>query len=86
MATEKFQTLSALSLEELQTELQNTEKAYGKLTFDHAIKGLENPLMVRETRRDVARLKTEIRRREILEMDDATKAKRRRLIARRKKN
>jgi len=64
--------------------LAETETAYQKLTFDHAIRGLDNPLELRGLRRDVARLKTEIRRREVAAMTPEQLAKRSKIRARRK--
>ena len=58
---------------------------YQKLTFDHAIRGLDNPLELRVLRRDVARLKTEIRRRELAACSPEELAKRSKIHARRKR-
>ena len=68
MATKKFLELKEFSLEELNNELSETKKMYSKMKFDHAIKGLENPMALKEVRRDVARLNTEVRRRELAEI------------------
>ena len=65
MATKKFLELKEFSAEELMNELNVTQEQYGKMKFEHAIRGLENPLTLREVRRDIARLKTEVRRREL---------------------
>ncbi len=86
MATEKFLKLQEFSAEDLANELSETQSQYNKLKFDHAIKGIENPLTLREMRRDIARLKTEIRNREIASMDPAQLAKRSKLRFRRKNN
>ena len=69
MASKKYLELVEFSNEDLTSELQQTEAQYEKLKFDHAIKGLENPLVLREVRRDIARLRTEARRREVEAMD-----------------
>ncbi len=69
MASKKYLELVEFSNEDLASELQQTEAQYEKLKFDHAIKGLENPLVLREVRRDIARLRTEARRREVEAMD-----------------
>jgi len=84
MATKKFIELQEFSSEDLASELKETQDQYKKLKFDHAIKGLENPLLLREIRRDVARLKTEVRRREVAEMTPEMSAKRTKIRARRK--
>jgi len=65
MATKKYLELKEFTAEELANELNETQSQYKKLTFDHSIKGLDNPLVLREVRRDVARIQTEIRRRQI---------------------
>jgi large subunit ribosomal protein L29 len=65
MATKKYLELKEFSAEELANELKETQSQYKKLKFDHSIKGLENPLVLREVRRDIARIQTEIRRREV---------------------
>lgn len=73
MPTKKFLELKEFSIEELTNELNETQRMYAKMKFDHAIKGLENPLALREVRRDVARLKTEVRRRELENIDPSTR-------------
>ncbi|MBK8042309.1 MAG: 50S ribosomal protein L29 [Haliscomenobacter sp.] len=65
MSSKKFEELQNYSLEDLTAEIEQTEASYQKLRFDHAIKGLEDPMRLREVRRDIARLRTEQRRREL---------------------
>ena len=83
MASKKFLELQELSVERLQAELEATENDYRKLQMDNALKGLDNPLELRIMRRDVARLNTEIRRRELAEATPEELAKRSRIRARR---
>ena len=64
MATKKYLELQEFTEESLLEELKETEAQYQKLKFDHAIKGLDNPLKLKEIRRDIARINTEIRRRQ----------------------
>jgi len=85
MATKKYLELKELSAEDLANELKEIQAQYQKLKFDHAVKGLENPLLIREIRRDISRLKTEVRSREIAGMSEADIAKRDRIRARRRK-
>lgn len=87
MATKKYLELQEYSDADLQSELEQTEAQFSKLKFDHAIKGLENPLVLREVRRDIARLKTEIRRRELAgaEAEELTNRSKIRARRRRKK-
>lgn len=86
MATKKYIELQEFTVEQLHSELEQTAKQYQKLEFDHALKGLENPLALREVRRDIARLKTEIRRREIAEMTPEQLQLRTKKIKRRRNN
>lgn len=85
MATKKFLELQDFSDEDLKSELEATEVQYQKLKFDHAVKGLDNPLTLREVRRDIARLQTEVRRRELANMSEEQLAKRSRIRNRRRK-
>lgn len=84
MATKKFEELKEYSLGDLEVELEQIEQQYQKLRFDHAIKGMEDPMRLREVRRDIARLKTEIRRRELAEMTPEQLASRTKIRLRRR--
>jgi large subunit ribosomal protein L29 len=57
--------LKDLSLEELKDKLSEKQADLSKLKLNHAVSPLENPLLLRTTRKDVARIKTEIRKREL---------------------
>ena len=85
MATKKFKELQEFSTEELLSELRETEAQYQKLKFDHAVKGLDDPLTIREVRRDIARMKTEVRRRELAELSAEQLAERSRIRTRRRR-
>ena len=50
---------------DLKARIQEDELRLKKLEFAHAISPLENPMSIRDLRRDVARLKTELRKREL---------------------
>lgn len=84
MATKKFLELKEFSDTDLQGELEATQVQYQKLQFDHAVKGLENPLVLREVRRDIARLQTELRRRQVANMSEEQLAKRSKIRNRRR--
>ncbi len=47
----------------LRHELQEDELRLKKLEFAHAISPLENPISIRSLRKDIARLKTELKNR-----------------------
>jgi large subunit ribosomal protein L29 len=76
--------LKEMSDGDLQTELKQINSQYQKLRFDHTIKGLDNPVNLRNTKRDIARIKTEIRRREMDTMTPAQTAKRSKIRLRRR--
>ncbi|MEP6793886.1 MAG: 50S ribosomal protein L29 [Saprospiraceae bacterium] len=85
MATKKFIELGEMSDTDLKAELTQINGQYHKLRFDHTIKGLDNPVTLRSTRRDIARIQTEMRRREMTTMSPEQTAKRSRIRSRRKK-
>ena len=65
MASNKTLELRDASDADLQDQLNETMTSLQKMKFDHTVNGIENPLQLRTVRRDVARIKTEIRRREL---------------------
>lgn len=59
MAKTQKQDIKDLTPQELQDKVQESQIAYKKARFNHAVSPLDNPLSLRAMRRDVARLKTE---------------------------
>jgi large subunit ribosomal protein L29 len=57
--------LKDMSEADLKARIQEDELRLKKLEFAHALSPLENPMSIRDLRRDVARLKTELRTREL---------------------
>ena len=57
--------IKELSVEELQQTLAETKKGYADLKVAHSVTPLENPMQIRKTRRTVARLATELTKREL---------------------
>ncbi|KIC90250.1 MULTISPECIES: 50S ribosomal protein L29 [unclassified Flavihumibacter] len=53
-------SLKDMSLEDLKARIQEDELRLKKLEFAHAITPLENPMSIRDLRRDLSRLKTEL--------------------------
>lgn len=51
--------------EDLNKELVSLKEELFKLRFQHATRRLENPIQLRTVRRDIARVKTIIREREL---------------------
>ena len=84
MASKKYLELQEFSEAELLNELKESEAQQQKLLFDHSIKGLDNPLSIKELRRDIARLKTEVRKRELANLSEEQLAGRSKIRKRRR--
>ena len=52
--------IKALSVDELKEKVASESKALEKLTFAHSVSPLENPMQIRELRKTIARLNTEL--------------------------
>ena len=61
----KQSEIKDLSVAELQEKLSQTKKTYADLKMAHSISPIENPLQIRGVRRTVARLATELTKREL---------------------
>jgi large subunit ribosomal protein L29 len=61
----KASVIRELTDAELQQKLLEETAKLKKLVMSHAVSPIENPLSIRATRRTIARIKTEIRKREI---------------------
>ena len=57
--------LTGLSETDLVAKIQEDELRMKKLSFAHAIAPLENPQSIRALRRDIARLKTQLKKTQI---------------------
>ena len=57
--------LNGLTIEELREMLANTQSNLNKIKMNHRTAELENPLEIRTVRRNVARILTEIKKREL---------------------
>ena len=61
----KNSKLKDMSSPELEKELSELKSELFKLRFSLATNGLDNPLKVREVKKDIARIKTILRQREL---------------------
>ncbi len=57
--------IKELSTAELQEKLGEFKKSYADLKIAHSVTPLENPLQLRKVRRSVARVATELTKREL---------------------
>jgi large subunit ribosomal protein L29 len=60
----KQSEIIAMSNEELTEKLAESKKQYADMKMAHSVTPLENPLQLRKSRRTVARLATELNKRE----------------------
>jgi large subunit ribosomal protein L29 len=58
-------SLKELSDVDLKAKIQEDEQRLKKLSFAHAVAPLENPQSIRSLRRDIARLKTELKKKQL---------------------
>jgi large subunit ribosomal protein L29 len=63
--------VKALSDQDLVQKIAEETLHLKRLKFSHAISPLENPMSIRQTRREIARLKTELRRRQLQTLQTA---------------
>jgi large subunit ribosomal protein L29 len=61
----KYIEIRELTTKELKEILADESISYTKLKISHAVSPLDNPMKIRETRRKISRLKTELRKREL---------------------
>jgi large subunit ribosomal protein L29 len=57
-------SIKDLNVSDLKNRIAEDQLRLKKLEFAHAISPLENPMNIRGLRRDIARLKTELKRKE----------------------
>ncbi len=63
--------LKDLSVAELQERLDAEKAQLVKLRINHAVSPIENPSIIKKTRKNVARIYTEISRRQLCSNDSA---------------
>lgn len=56
----KKSDIKEMTMEELKDKLQETQAELSKLKISHAIAQIENPMLIPQTKKTVARLKTAI--------------------------
>jgi large subunit ribosomal protein L29 len=66
----KSSEIKELSIQELTERLESEESMLVRMKMNHAVSPLDNPNKIVETRRNVARLKTEMRARQIQEQSE----------------
>jgi large subunit ribosomal protein L29 len=61
----KMNELKDLELKDLLEKVENAEEKLQQMKLNHSIAPLENPMQIKAVRRDIARMKTELRQREL---------------------
>ena len=84
MSSKNTIELKGMSVEQLQSQAAELESGISKMKFDHAVRGLQNPMELRKNRKEIARLYTEIRDRELAQASEPELAKRSKIRLRRR--
>ncbi|MEO6894641.1 MAG: 50S ribosomal protein L29 [Ginsengibacter sp.] len=58
-------SLKTMTDQDLQARILEDELRIKKLKFAHAVSPLENPMSIRDVRKDLARTKTELRKKQL---------------------
>ena len=61
----KQEQIQELSIIELKDRITEESQVLSKMVFNHTVSTIENPLKIRSTRRAIARMKAELRKREL---------------------
>ena len=61
----KIKEVKELETKDLVEKLENAQAALDTMKLNHTISPLENPSQIKATRRDIARMNTELRQREL---------------------
>ena len=61
----KNEVIREFSTEELRERLEEEQKQLTRMKLNHAVSALENPNKIREYKRTIARMMTELRKREL---------------------
>jgi large subunit ribosomal protein L29 len=59
-------SLKTMSEQDLKARIAEDELRIKKLKFAHAVSPLENPMTIRDVRKDLARTKTELRKKQLM--------------------
>ena len=61
----KSKEIKELETKELAERIEAEVAKYEQMKFNHTVSPLENPSQIKAARRDIARMKTELRQREL---------------------
>jgi len=66
----KYSDIKELTTKEIKELIIEEETGLSKLRISHTVSPLDNPIKIRENRKKIARLKTELRKRELSNKND----------------
>lgn len=66
----KIKDIRAMSSEELKSELDGLKSELFKLRFSLATNGLDNPMKIKQVKKDIAKVNTILRQRELEEANN----------------
>ena len=61
----KMNEIKGLADKDLREKLENAQNALHQMKINHSITPMENPSQIKFARRDIARMQTELRQREL---------------------
>ena len=61
----KMTEIKGLETKELAEKLETAVAGYNQMKLNHAVTPMENPSQIKAARRDIARMQTELRQREL---------------------
>ena len=67
MANKEYEQLAQMTTDELEELLVETRAILGKMRFNHTVSPIEDSTQLRKTKKKVARVLTELRKRELEE-------------------
>ncbi|HKL37196.1 MAG TPA: 50S ribosomal protein L29 [Salegentibacter sp.] len=67
----KNSEIRELTTKEIEERIDTEKTMLTRLKLNHAVSPLDNPLKINQTRKNIARLKTELRKREINESSNS---------------
>jgi large subunit ribosomal protein L29 len=66
----KTSEIREFTVKELEERIENEQTFLSKMKLNHAISPLDNPMKIRDARHNIARMKTELRNRQLTENND----------------
>lgn len=63
MSISRREDIAQMSVADLKQKINDDRERFRSMRFNHAVSPLENPMMLRTLRREIARLETEVRKR-----------------------